>query len=114
MHITVGGHCQQGSARGYTSMLARRAREATGLSQTAFAERYGLPVATLRDWEQGKRVADAAAKQYLRVITEIPDVIAKALGHGACWQFRSAAKNTTGMGCDWQNAGGGEQGALRL
>ena len=28
-------------------------REATGMSQKAFAEMYGIPISTLRNWEQG-------------------------------------------------------------
>lgn len=28
-------------------------RESTGMSQRAFAEMYGIPVSTLRNWEQG-------------------------------------------------------------
>ena len=65
--------------RGLTAMLALRAREATGLSQTAFATRYGIQVATLRDWEQGRKVPDTAAQSYLRVIAKIPDAVAAAL-----------------------------------
>lgn len=67
--------------RGYAAMLARRARAATGLSQDAFAERFGIPAGTLRDWEQGRRVPDAASKSYLRVIARMPDAVMDAL-HG--------------------------------
>lgn len=63
--------------------LARSARAATGLSQAVFAERYGIPFSTFRDWEQGKRVPDAAARNYLRVIARIPDIVARALGDAA-------------------------------
>lgn len=63
--------------------LARNARAATGLSQVAFGERYGIPYSTFRDWEQGKRVPDAAARNYLRVIARIPDIVAKALRDAA-------------------------------
>lgn len=28
-------------------------RESTGMSQKAFAETYGIPISTLRNWEQG-------------------------------------------------------------
>lgn len=45
----------------------KRARERTGLTQPAFAERCRIPLATLRDWEQGRRVADAAVTTYLTV-----------------------------------------------
>jgi len=64
-------------------MLARRARAATGLSQTAFAARYGLPAASLRDWEQGRRAPDAATRSYLRVIARMPEEVARALNDAA-------------------------------
>ncbi len=69
--------------RGHGAMLARRARAATGLSQTAFAVRYGLPAASLRDWEQGRRAPDAATRSYLRVIARMPEEVAKALNDAA-------------------------------
>ena len=69
--------------RGRTAMLARRARAATDLSQSAFAERYGIPVASLRDWEQGRRTPDNASQSYLRVIAQMPDAVADALHHAA-------------------------------
>ena len=40
-------------ARGLTAMLARNARAATGLSQTAFGKRYNIPVGCIRDWSRG-------------------------------------------------------------
>lgn len=70
-------------ARGRMAMLAIRARQATGLSQSAFGKRYGIPAATQRDWEQGRRVPDSAAQSYLRAIARLPDVIAKALDDAA-------------------------------
>ncbi len=69
--------------RGYTAMLARKARRATGLSQKAFAARYGIPAASLRDWEQGRRTPPAAVQSYLRVIARMPEDIAKALDNVA-------------------------------
>ena len=36
------------------SMEIRELRKATGLTQKAFAERYGIPASTLRKWEQGE------------------------------------------------------------
>lgn len=65
--------------RGLGAMLARRARAATGLSQSVFAKRFGIPAATLRDWEQGRRAPDGATQSYLRVIARMPDAVAKAL-----------------------------------
>ena len=43
-------------------------RKQTKLSQGRFAEAYGFSVGTLRDWEQGKRNPDSAARAYLAVI----------------------------------------------
>ena len=65
--------------RGRSAMFVRRARAATGLSQDAFAARFGIPVGSLRDWEQGRRLPDAAAQNYLRVIAKMPDEVAKVL-----------------------------------
>ncbi len=49
------------------------------LSQTAFAERYGLSAATLRDWEQGRRSPDRAAMALLALIERHPEMVADAL-----------------------------------
>ena len=65
--------------RGYTAIPTRRARAETGLSQQAFAERYGILVASLRDWEQGRPTPDSAKQIYLRVIAKMPDDVAKVL-----------------------------------
>ena len=54
-------------------------REKTGLSQSSFANRFGLSVYALRNWEQGKRQPDPAARAYLKVIEKAPDVVIKAL-----------------------------------
>ncbi len=65
--------------RGLGIKLARDARTAAGLSQAAFAERYGIPVSTLRDWEQGRRAPDKASRAYLRVIARQPEDTARLL-----------------------------------
>jgi putative transcriptional regulator len=58
------------------STAIKAARTATGLTQAAFAERYQLPVATLRDWEQGRVSPDRAAANYLRLIARDPAIVA--------------------------------------
>lgn len=58
-------------------------RRALGLSQEAFAERYKIPVGTLRDWEQGRSEPDLAARAYLVVIGKHPDIVAQALASAA-------------------------------
>ena len=54
-------------------------RRALELSQEDFAAHFRIPIGTLRDWEQGRKEPDAAAKAYLRVIASEPDVVRKAL-----------------------------------
>jgi putative transcriptional regulator len=57
---------------------AKIIRRALGLSQEQFAARFHIPIGTLRDWEQGRKEPDAAAKAYLVVIGRNPDVVAAA------------------------------------
>ena len=52
------------------------------LTREAFAERYDLPVASVRDWEQRRTVPDKAARTYLRAIALEPMVIAEIVGRG--------------------------------
>jgi putative transcriptional regulator len=42
---------------------ARIIRRALGLSQEEFAARFHLPLGALRDWEQGRRDPDTAARR---------------------------------------------------
>jgi putative transcriptional regulator len=57
----------------------RLIRERMGLSQSAFANRFGLSVFALRNWEQGKRQPDPAARAYLKVIEKAPQAVVEAL-----------------------------------
>jgi DNA-binding transcriptional regulator YiaG len=50
-------------------------RRSMKLSQAVFAERFGLPLNTLKQWEQGHRVPDTAADVLLRVIVADPDLV---------------------------------------
>jgi len=54
-------------------------RRAFRLSQEEFAARFHIPLGTLRDWEQGRKEPDAAARAYLKVIARNPSAVAKAL-----------------------------------
>ena len=59
---------------------AKHVRWKLGLSQEDFARRFGIPIGTLRDWEQHRTKPDAAAESYLKVIAKNPKAVAKALG----------------------------------
>ena len=55
--------------------LRRRAR----LTQQQFAEKLGVPVETIRNWEQGKRAPRGPARALLAVIAHAPDTVFAAL-----------------------------------
>lgn len=55
-------------------LLVRQAREKAGLTQAAFAERIATPVATLRDWEQGRFAPPGAVTCLLRLIIKHPEL----------------------------------------
>ena len=54
-------------------------RKKLRLSQKDFAENFGLPVGTVRDWEQARRSPDRAALVLLQVIANDPDAVRRAL-----------------------------------
>ena len=54
-------------------------RRALKLSQEDFAARFHIPLGTLRDWEQGRKDPDAAARAYLMVIGRNPAAVTEAL-----------------------------------
>jgi putative transcriptional regulator len=58
-------------------------RRALGLSQEEFAQRFRIPVGTLRDWEQGRVQPDQAARAYLMVIARNPKAVREALERAA-------------------------------
>jgi putative transcriptional regulator len=61
---------------------ARRVRRKVGLSQIAFATRIGVPVDTVRNWEQGRRAPQGAARALLRIIDRAPETALQALVQG--------------------------------
>jgi putative transcriptional regulator len=55
-------------------------RERMGLSQNAFARLLRIPVATLRNWEQGRKIPDPAARTLLVLIAADPTNAHRILG----------------------------------
>jgi putative transcriptional regulator len=54
-------------------------RQATGLTQEAFALRYGFNLGRLRDLEQKRTHPDSVVRAYLLVIQNNPKAVRKAL-----------------------------------
>ena len=70
-------------ARREDASYAKSVRGRTGLTQAAFAARIGVPVETVRNWEQGKRSPRGPARALLKVIEQAPDAAFAVLGKRA-------------------------------
>lgn len=68
-----------GLESGQRARLIRQTRIGLGLSQPQFANRFRVPVGTLRDWEQARTKAPDYAIAYVRVIALHPDIVAQAV-----------------------------------
>jgi putative transcriptional regulator len=53
---------------------ARGVRARTNLTQAEFAARIGVPLETVRNWEQGKRSPRGPARALLKLIDKVPDI----------------------------------------
>ena len=60
----------------------RAIRRQLHMSQHEFADAFLIPLATLKNWEQGRRAPDAPAAAYLQAIARRPEAIRDALRHG--------------------------------
>jgi putative transcriptional regulator len=59
---------------------ARLVRAQTRLTQAEFAARIGVPIETVRNWEQGKRSPRGPARALLKLLDQAPDVAFSVLG----------------------------------
>ena len=70
-----------------TKMPARRKikliRRYLRMSQSEFAEAYGIPVRTLQNWEAGRREPKDGILSYLSVIADMPDQVRRSLRKSA-------------------------------
>lgn len=58
-------------------------RQEAGLSQARFASGIGVPVATLRNWEQGRRRPEGPARVLLALLSKRPTIVEELLGEHA-------------------------------
>jgi putative transcriptional regulator len=59
--------------------VVRDLRRRACLTQMEFATRLGVPVETIRNWEQGKRMPRGPARALLAVIAHAPETVFSAL-----------------------------------
>jgi putative transcriptional regulator len=57
----------------------RKVRKKMRLSQAQFATKFGLPPATLRNWEQGRARPDAPTRVLLAVLAKHPEAVEDVL-----------------------------------
>lgn len=50
-------------------------RQKLGVSQEVFAGQFGVSLGTVRNWEQGRRYPNGAARILLEVIDEAPELV---------------------------------------
>jgi putative transcriptional regulator len=60
--------------QGRDAVYAKGIRARAKLTQAEFADRIGVPIETVRNWEQGKRSPRGPARALLKVIDQAPQV----------------------------------------
>lgn len=65
---------------GDDAAYARSIRASTKLTQAEFATRIGVPLETVRNWEQGKRSPRGPARALLKLIDNAPELAFAVLG----------------------------------
>ncbi len=73
------GQLRPGRVTAFKPADIRAIREELGVTQAEFAMMIGVSVATLRNWEQGRRVPEGPARALLRVASVDPKAVAVAL-----------------------------------
>jgi putative transcriptional regulator len=54
-------------------------RRKMGLSQRDFALRFGFPLGTVRNWEQGHRTPEGCARVLLTIVDQEPEAVERVL-----------------------------------
>ena len=76
-------------------------RKRLKLSRRKFADRFGLDIRAVQDWEQGRRRPDRAARVLLTVIDCNPDAVIQALsGEGSAVEDKVPDLYNEGMRSD--------------
>jgi putative transcriptional regulator len=71
---------QTSAAHGRDAAYAKGIRARANLTQAEFAAQIGVPIETVRNWEQGKRSPRGPARALLKMIDQAPQVAFAVLG----------------------------------
>ena len=78
-HMREDGQDENGQT-GFAPVIPPRAlRKQLRMTQTEFARALRIPLATLRNWEQGRVLPDPAARSLLAIVARNPRAALKAL-----------------------------------
>ena len=72
-----GGDTDRG--RIHAPIDVKKIRAATRMTQAEFAQRFHLPIGTVRDWEQNRREPDVAARVLLNLIEAEPETVERLI-----------------------------------
>jgi putative transcriptional regulator len=73
------GDAQPTRVTEFPAMDVKAIRQQLGKSQSEFARMIGVSVATLQNWEQGRRRPEGPARALLKVAATNPRAVAEAL-----------------------------------
>jgi putative transcriptional regulator len=73
------GQREPGRVFEFSPMDIKAIRQRLDVSQSEFAMMIGVSVATLQNWEQGRRTPVGPARALLKVAAENPEAVRKAL-----------------------------------
>jgi putative transcriptional regulator len=76
----------------------RALRKQFGLTQDKFAHLMGISVGTLRNWEQGRRAPEGAARVLLRVASTHPEALLDVAAEQAAETERATDRSTSAAG----------------
>ena len=75
-----GGTMRPSRSMTFNSADVRKVRKKLGKSQSEFALMIGVSVATLQNWEQGRRKPEGPAQALLKIASVDPEAVVEALG----------------------------------
>jgi len=78
-HMIEDGEDPDAEPRFEPPVQAQDVRKKLGLTQPAFARLLGIPVATLRNWEQNRFLMEPAAQTLLKLVDREPEAALRAL-----------------------------------
>ena len=80
-HMIEDGLDPDSPLKGFRSVLRPASiRARVGMSQERFAKALGVPLSTLRNWEQGRTPPGPAAQSLLKVVNADPEAAFAAIG----------------------------------